>query len=63
MANHQHLVPSNALERMKWDIAQEVGVDLRKGPDLTTREVGRVGGGMVRTLIRFAEEELRRREG
>jgi hypothetical protein len=49
-----------ALDRMKYEIASEVGVNLKEGynGDITAREAGRVGGEMVRRLIQQAENNL-----
>lgn len=42
-----------ALERFKMEAASEVGVNLKQGynGDLTAREVGSVGGQMVKKMI------------
>jgi small acid-soluble spore protein D (minor alpha/beta-type SASP) len=59
-----------ALDEYKYEVAQELGIPLRRGynGDLTAREAGaiggriggRLGGQMVRRMIRFAEEHLAR---
>ena len=38
-----------ALEQMKMEVAGEVGVNLKQGynGDITSREAGSIGGGMV----------------
>ena len=43
----------DALERFKMEAANEVGVNLKNGynGDLTAREVGSVGGQMVKKMI------------
>jgi len=40
-------------ENMKYEIAQEVGVNLKHGynGDLTAREAGKVGGNIVRKVF------------
>lgn len=50
----------DALERFKFEIANEMGVPLKKGynGDLTSRENGSVGGEMVRQMIRRQEEAM-----
>lgn len=50
----------DALDRMKFEIARELGVDLKPGynGDITARDAGRVGGEMVRRLIAIAEKQL-----
>lgn len=62
MADRRHVVPraGDALDRFKYEVAADIGVDLDRGGDLTTREAGRVGGQMVRRLIRRAESDLSR---
>ncbi|ASS74768.1 spore protein alpha/beta [Tumebacillus algifaecis] len=56
-----------ALEHLKYEVAQELGLDddiQQKGwGEMTTREVGKIGGGMVRKMIRFAEAEMAARDG
>ena len=42
-----------ALDNMKYEVAQEMGVNLKKGynGDLTARQNGTVGGQMVKKMI------------
>ncbi|MCI5910288.1 MAG: alpha/beta-type small acid-soluble spore protein [Oscillospiraceae bacterium] len=40
-----------AMERFKMESANEVGVDLSEGGDLTSREAGSVGGQMVKKMF------------
>lgn len=49
-----------ALEKFKYEVANEVGVNLKQGynGDLTSREAGTVGGNMVKKLIQHAENDL-----
>lgn len=53
----------NALERMKYEIANELGItnyaQIDKG-QLTSRQNGYVGGYMTRKLVQFAEEAMTR---
>lgn len=64
--NNEKLVPEsqNALDRMKYETASEVGVNLKHGDngDLTSREAGLVGGNMVKKLISYAEKQLSRKK-
>ena len=48
-----------ALDNMKYEIARELGVNLKQGynGDLTSREAGYVGGYMVKRLIEQAESQ------
>jgi hypothetical protein len=45
---------------MKYEIASEVGVNLKEGynGDITAREAGKVGGYMVKRLIEQAERQM-----
>jgi len=61
MANNnsnQLVVPgvSQALDQMKYEIAQEFGVNL--GPDTTSRANGSVGGEITKRLVQMAEQQL-----
>ena len=49
-----------ALDNMKFEIARELGVNLKQGynGDLTARENGYVGGYMVKRLIEQAEKQM-----
>jgi hypothetical protein len=60
MANRNKLlVPGveQALDQMKYEIAQEFGV--RLGPDATARENGSVGGEITKRLIQMAQQQLK----
>jgi len=50
----------NALNNMKYEIARELGVNLKQGynGDLTSREAGYVGGYMVKRLVEQAEQQM-----
>ena len=49
-----------ALEKFKYEVANEVGVNLKQGynGDLTSKQAGTVGGQMVKKLIEQAENGL-----
>ena len=49
-----------ALDNMKYEIARELGVNLKQGynGDLTSREAGYVGGYMVKRLVEQAEQQM-----
>ena len=51
---------TEALNRFKYEVASEVGVNLKEGynGDLSSRDAGRIGGNMVRKLIEQAESNL-----
>ena len=49
-----------ALNKFKYEVASEVGVNLKQGynGDLTSRDAGKIGGNMVRKLIETAERQM-----
>ena len=55
---NQLLVPgaSQALNQMKYEIAQEFGVNL--GPETTSRANGSVGGEITKRLVALAQQQL-----
>jgi Small, acid-soluble spore proteins, alpha/beta type len=58
--NSNHLLVagvSQALEQMKYEIAQEFGVNL--GADTTARANGSVGGEITKRLVQMAQQSLR----
>ncbi|WP_018132367.1 alpha/beta-type small acid-soluble spore protein [Effusibacillus pohliae] len=67
MANRRVLNPKagRALDHLKYEVASELGLDddiqERGWENMTTREVGKIGGNMVRKMIRFAEAEMAKR--
>ncbi|HDX9578330.1 MULTISPECIES: alpha/beta-type small acid-soluble spore protein [unclassified Bacillus (in: firmicutes)] len=59
MANTNKLAVAGAqaaLDQMKYEIAQEFGVQL--GPDSTSRANGSVGGEITKRLVAMAEQQL-----
>ena len=58
----KQMVPEakSALDNMKFEIARELGVNLKQGynGDLSARENGYVGGYMVKRLIQQAEKQM-----
>ncbi|BCJ87615.1 alpha/beta-type small acid-soluble spore protein [Effusibacillus dendaii] len=64
MANNrnQKLVSgaAQALDQMKYEIAQEFGIEL--GADQTSRQNGSVGGEITKRLVKFAEQALSGRQ-
>lgn len=63
MANNQISNPAakEALERMKYEVANEIGVPLKQGynGDIPSSQAGKIGGNMVKKLINMAESNLR----
>ncbi|MDG5787010.1 alpha/beta-type small acid-soluble spore protein [Evansella sp. AB-P1] len=57
-SSNQLLVPGvqQALDQMKYEIAQEFGVQL--GPDATSRANGSVGGEITKRLVQMAEQQM-----
>ena len=45
-----------AIERMKYEIANEFGVNL--GPDATARANGSVGGEMTKRLVKLGQGQI-----
>ena len=62
-SNSRNVVPEarEALNRFKMEAAAEVGVDLKQGynGDLTSRQVGSVGGQMVKKMIESYERNMK----
>ncbi len=57
-SNSKMVVPGSkqAIERMKYEIANEFGVNL--GPDTTSRANGSVGGEITKRLVKLGENQL-----
>ena len=45
-----------AIERMKYEIANEFGVNL--GPDATSRANGSVGGEITKRLVKLGQNQI-----
>ena len=60
--SNRKVVPEakEALNRFKYEVANEVGVTLKDGynGNLSSRDAGRIGGNMVRKLIQQAENNM-----
>ncbi len=50
-----------ALDKFKYEVASEVGVNLKQGynGDISARDAGKIGGQMVRKLIQQAENQMK----
>ncbi|MDQ0058562.1 alpha/beta-type small acid-soluble spore protein [Paenibacillus harenae] len=62
-SNQRLVVPGAraALEQMKYEIAQELGIQLPADGyygNMTTRDMGTIGGNITRRLIQIAEQQL-----
>ncbi|REK77540.1 alpha/beta-type small acid-soluble spore protein [Paenibacillus paeoniae] len=50
-----------ALEQMKYEVAQELGIQLPQDGyygNMTTRDMGSIGGYITRRLVQMAEQQL-----
>ena len=49
-----------SLNKFKYEVAQEVGVDLKNGynGNISARDAGKIGGNMVRKMIEHAENQM-----
>ena len=65
MANNrnQKLVPEamSALDKFKYEVASEVGVNLKDGynGDISAKDAGKIGGQMVKKMIEDAERNMK----
>ncbi len=60
--SNKKLVPEamDSLERFKYEVASEVGVNLKDGynGDISAKDAGKIGGNMVKKLIQQAENQM-----
>jgi len=69
MPNRRKLVPQaeDELDSLKQEVAEELHLDDdirdRGWENMTTREVGKIGGNMVKKMVQYAEEEMDKRDG
>ncbi|KYH32940.1 alpha/beta-type small acid-soluble spore protein [Neomoorella mulderi] len=59
--DNDRLRTERQLEKLKWETAKELGLDddlANPGDELTTREAGKIGGNMVRKLVKAGEKAL-----
>ena len=60
--NNKKLVPEamSALDKFKYEVASEVGVNLKEGynGDISSRDAGRIGGNMVKKMIQQVENNM-----
>lgn len=61
MTNNTNSTKKNkeALNKFKMEVASELGVDLTKGGELSSREAGSVGGSMVKKMISEYESKMK----
>ena len=50
----------DSLNKFKYEVASEVGVDLKNGynGNISARDAGKIGGNMVRKMIERAENSM-----
>ena len=60
--SNRKLVPEamDSLEKFKYEVANEVGVNLKNGynGNISARDAGKIGGNMVKKLIQQAENNM-----
>lgn len=60
--SNRKVVPEamDALDKFKYEVASEVGVNLKNGynGDISSRDAGKIGGNMVRKLVQKAENQM-----
>lgn len=61
-SSNRKVVPEakESLEKFKYEVANEVGVNLKNGynGNISARDAGKIGGNMVRKLIEQAENQM-----
>jgi hypothetical protein len=55
-SQHKNNNSKNAIEKMKYEIASELGVTM--GPDTTSRANGAVGGEITKRLVQMGEDKM-----
>ena len=60
--SNRKLVPEamDSLEKFKYEVAHEVGVNLKNGynGNISARDAGKIGGNMVKKMIQQAENSM-----
>ena len=61
--SNRKLVPEamDSLEKFKYEVANEVGVNLKNGynGNISARDAGKIGGNMVKKMIQQAENNMK----
>ena len=61
-SSNRKVVPAaaEALNKFKYEVASEVGVNLKNGynGNISARDAGRIGGNMVKKMIEQAENQM-----
>ena len=60
MASSKNPQAREALNKFKYEVANEIGVNLKQGynGDLTSKQAGTVGGYMVKKMIEKAASQM-----
>lgn len=65
--NPQKPETKDELDSLKHEVEEELHLDddvAKRGyANMTTREVGKIGGNMTKKMVAFAEEEMDKRNG
>ncbi len=58
--NNDRLRTLRQLDRLKWETAEQLGLsdDMKDPDELSVREAGKVGGQMVKKLVKKGEEAI-----
>ena len=61
--NYKKVVPAakDALNKFKYEVASEVGVNLKDGynGDISAKDAGKIGGQMVKKMIEQSEHNMK----
>ena len=61
--SNKKLVPeaAEALNKFKYEVASEVGVNLKNGynGDISAKDAGKIGGNMVKKMIQQVENNMK----
>lgn len=61
--NYKKVVPAakDALNKFKYEVASEVGVNLKQGynGDISAKDAGKIGGQMVKKMIEQSEHNMK----
>lgn len=60
MASSKNPQAREALNKFKYEVANEIGVNLKQGynGDLTSKQAGSIGGEMVKRLVANAANQM-----
>lgn len=62
--DREHIQPKadRALDKLKYEVAEDLGLDddieQQGWGNMTTREVGKIGGNMTRRMVKYAENSM-----